>query len=113
MFNFDKLVAFTFVDLRIFGTRLNIDIEKQVKGARYINKTLLNKFNIIFSFFKCAIKKDKFQENILKYACLGNKGYGIKNTKFIVTTLHQRSCMFEDTNLQRCWNDLFLCIDYM
>ena len=58
--------------------------------------------NIIFVFFfKCAIKKDKFQ------VCMSVlQSYGIKNTKFIVINLSQSSYKLG------YWNDLLLFIDY-
>ena len=54
---------------------------------------------LLFSslLFKC--KYFKIYVYILKYACLCNKVFGIKNTYFIVTTLRQRRFIFEDINL--------------
>ena len=41
----------------------------------------------------------KILEYILEYACLGSNLYNIKNIESIITTLCQRSCMIEDTDL--------------
>ena len=68
---------------------------KQIKGWQNYQQ------DIQIEHHFCLHEMCKIEEFILKFAaCMtGSKDYSIKNNKYIVTTLSQRSCLFDDTHL--------------
>ena len=63
-------------------------------------------------FFKCAVKKGKFQKYILKYACLCVKNLRHKQLQIHCYNSESTQLHFRRSKLGYK-NDLLLCLDYM